>query len=157
MTFKDSGAEQAGFRFLFRNDRGVIDRSTWWKGTLPLVIIAAAARLGWSFVRPYTEDGLHPLTAVAAYLYLVAFGFATILLLVCEYNLSAKRFSDLRRPRALAAVLPLSLLFAGAFDWYLPRSDGALPQWSAWPVLGALLAVLLWNVFELGIRTSRPG
>ncbi len=149
--------EERGFRFLFRTDRGTIDRATWWRGTLPIAAIAILATFVWILVRPYTERGLEqpPLAVLAAYLYLLAFSFGLLVLLICEYNLSAKRFAACGRPRALAALLPLSLLLGGAFAWYLPRSQGALPGWTAWIAAVAVGGVLLWNVVELGLRAPR--
>ena len=148
---------ESGFRFLFRTDRGRIDRATWWRGTLPLALIALLATAGWLLVRPYTRDAIHqpPALAVLGYVYLLVFSFAALLLLVCEYNLSAKRFFARGRPRALAAGFPLALLFAGAMDWYIPRSGGSLPEWSIWPVLLVVVAVTAWHVVELGIRGGR--
>jgi hypothetical protein len=149
--------EKRGFRFLYRTDKGSIDRATWWKGTVPLAVIAVAATALWLVVRPYTHDALNqkPAMALMAYLYLLIFAFGTLLLLVCEYNLSAKRFFARGLPRALAAVFPLSLLLAGACDWYIPRSNGALPGWSIWLVLIVVAGVVIWNVIELGVRQVR--
>lgn len=152
-----SAGEGHGFRFLFRTDRGTITRATWWRGTLPIVGLILIATLIWRVVRPYTEHGLEqpPLAVLGAYLYLLAFAFGVLVLLVCEYNLSAKRFSARGLPRALASLLPLSLLLAGAFHWYLPRSQGLLPQWSAWVAGVALAGVVAWNIVELGWRDTR--
>lgn len=148
--------ERRGFSFLFRTDQGRIDRATWWRGTLPLAGIAALATAGWLAVRPYTHDALHqpPPLAVLGYIYLLAFSFATLILLVCEYNLSAKRFAARGKPRALAAALPATLLLAGTLDWYVPRSQGALPEHSMVLVMGVVAAVVLWNLVELGFRTD---
>jgi uncharacterized membrane protein YhaH (DUF805 family) len=148
------GPSERGFAFLFRTDRGRIDRTTWWWGTVPLATVGAVATAGWFAVRPFTHDAIRqpPALAVAGYLYLVVFAFAVMLLFICEYNLSAKRFHARGRPAALAAALPASALLAGAFAWYLPRSQGALPEWSFWAVLAAVGLVALWNVVELGVR-----
>ena len=148
--------EGRGFSFLFRTDQGRIDRATWWRGTIPLAAIAALSTLGWLAVRPYTHDALHqsPPLAVLGYVYLLTFSFATLILLVCEYNLSAKRFTARGKPRVLAAALPVSLLLAGTLDWYVPRSQGALPDHSMWVVMLMVAAVVLWNLVELGFRTD---
>jgi uncharacterized membrane protein YhaH (DUF805 family) len=152
-----AGSPAGGFTFLFRTDKGAIDRATWWRGTVPLAGIALVATVLWGLVRPYLENGLErpPLVVLGAYLYLLVFSFGTLLVLVCEYNLSAKRFAARGLPRALAAVLPLSLLAGGAFAWYLPRSEGAVPPWSAWLVGAVVLGVVAWNIVELGVRTRR--
>jgi uncharacterized membrane protein YhaH (DUF805 family) len=147
-------APEQGFAFLFRTDRGRIDRATWWRGTVPLALIGALATGGWLAVEPYTHDAIHqqPLLAVLGYIYLLVFAFATLLLFVCEYNLSAKRFSARGKPGALAALLPISVLLAGTLAWYLPRSQGALPDWSLWIALLVVALVALWNAVELGVR-----
>lgn len=148
--------EGRGFTFLFRTDQGVIDKATWWRGTLPLLLIAVVGTVGWRIAEPFTHDAIHqpPALAVFGYLYLLAFSFGILLLLICEYNLSAKRFAALGRPRALASVLPLTLLGAGAAAWYIPRSSGALPSWSLWPALAIVAAVMLWNVVELEVDNA---
>ena len=145
-----------GFAFLFRTDQGRIDRATWWRGTVPIALIGAAATAGWLAVSPYTHDALHqpPALALLGYLYLLAFAFAVLLLFICEYNLSAKRFAARGKPRALAAALPVSALLAGALAWYAPRSQGTLPTESAWLGMVVVAAVLIWNAVELGIRES---
>lgn len=142
------------FSFLFRTDRGVIDRATWWRGTLPLLLVGAIATWGWLAVRPFTHDAVNqaPGLAVTGYVYLLVYAFLVLLLFVCEYNLSAKRFHARGKPGALAALLPLASLLTGTFAWYLPRSQGALPDWSFWPVLLALGLVAGWNAVELGLR-----
>lgn len=149
--------EGRGFSFLFRTDQGRIGRATWWRGTLPLAAVGAVATAGWIAVRPLTRDAIHqpPALAVLGYLYVVGFAFAILLLFICEYNLSAKRFADRRRPRVLAAVLPACALAAGTLAWYVPRSQGSLPDWTVWLGLAAVLGVLAWNAVELGIRKDR--
>ena len=149
--------QDRSFRFLFRTDRGVIGRDTWWRGTVPLAIIGALATLGWLFLRPYTHDAITqpPALAVLAYVYLLVFSFGTIVLLICEYNLSAKRFVARGWPRAAASALPLALLLAGAMDWYVPRSQDALPSWSMGPVWVAVAVIVVWNIVELGVRNER--
>ena len=152
-----AGPDQHGFHFLFRTDRGTVGRATWWRGSLPLAAIAAVATIIWLLVRPYTVNGLDqpPLVILAAYLYLLAFSFGLLVLLICEYNLSAKRFTARGLPRALAGILPLTLLFGGAFAWYLPRAQDLLPGWTAWIAVAIVVGVLVWNVVELGIRAPR--
>lgn len=148
------------FFFLFRTDKGRVDRATWWRGTVPIAVLAGVGAMGWTLLRPYahhdlaTQAFIEPMTLVA-YLYLVLFAFAVILLAICEYNLSAKRFRDRRRPAALASVLPLSLLFGGAALWYVPNSSGDLPDWTVPLVLAAIALVAVWNVVELGVLRDR--
>ncbi len=153
-------AEAATFSFLFRTDKGRVDRAVWWRGTLPLVALVLVTTVGWELLEPYahhdlsTQPFIAPAT-IAAFTYLLVYAFALILVGVCEYNLSAKRFRDRGRPPALAAVLPLSLLFGAAVIWFIPRSFGSVPDWVAPVVIAALLAVAGWNVVELGIVRHR--
>lgn len=146
-----------GFFFLFRTDQGRIDRTTWWRGTLPLAALAVAGTLGWWALSPYAHHDLSdsafiaPLTIVA-YVYLLLYAFALILIGVCEYNLSAKRFRDRGLPAALAAALPLSLLFGSALVWFIPQSFDTIPAWAGPVTIVLVLAVAAWNVVELGLR-----
>jgi uncharacterized membrane protein YhaH (DUF805 family) len=153
-------SEPRNFFFLFRTDKGRIGRATWWRGTVPLALLALVGTLGWVLLQPYTDRDLAgqqsvgPMTILAD-LYLVVYSFAVILIAICEYNLSAKRFRDRDHPSALAAVLPLSLLVGSAVMWLIPRSFGSLPDWAAPVVIIILLLVALWNVVELGILKDR--
>lgn len=151
----------SGFFFLFRTDQGRIDRATWWRGTLPLTALAVAGTLGWWLLSPYAHHDLSdsafiaPLT-IMAYLYLLIYAFALLLIGVCEYNLSAKRFRERGLPAALAAVLPLSLLFGSALIWFIPQSFDTVPAWAGPVTLVLLVAVASWNVIELGLRQDAP-
>ena len=152
--------DRGTFYFLFRSDQGRIDRATWWRATLPLAALALFGTTGWWWLQPYAHHDLNetpflaPMTVVA-FAYLLVYTLAVILIVVCEYNLSAKRFRDRGRPGALAALLPLSLLVGGAVIWFIPRSFGAVPPWVAPVVIAALLLMVLWNVIELGVRPDR--
>lgn len=148
------------FDFLFRTDRGRIGGAVWWRGTIPLVLLAAVLTGGWMLLRPYASHDLSKTpfldaATLLAHAYLVCFAFAVILIAVCEYNLSAKRFRDRGRPAALAAILPLTLLVAGALIWFVPRSSGDLPEWTAPAALVVVLAVVVWNVVDLGFGPTR--
>ena len=97
-------AADGSFAFLFRTDRGRIDRATWWRGTVPLALIGAAGdrRLARGPSPTLTTPSISRLRlAVLGYVYLLVFTFATLLLFICEYNLSAKRFAA--RGRAAGA------------------------------------------------------
>ena len=145
----------AGFRFLYREDRGRISRAAWWRATLPLAALVALATAGWVAVRPYA---LHDLNSqpfidgatVGAYLYLATYAFGLILAAVCSYNVSAKRFRDRGRIGRWAAVLPLAALLTGALVWFIPQSLGDVPDWAGRVAEVALLAVAAWNVLDLG-------
>lgn len=152
-----AAAPRSGFFFLFRTDQGRIGRATWWRGTVPLAALAAAGTLGWRALSPYAHHDLSdsafiaPLT-IAAYLYLLVYAFALLLIGVCAYNLSAKRFRDRGLPAALAATLPLSLLFGAALVWFIPQSFDTIPAWAGPVTIALVLAVAVWNVVELGLR-----
>ena len=148
------------FFFLFQTDRGRIGRDVWWRGSIPLVLIAAALTGGWQLLRPYatadlTNSPLFGAATLLAYIYLAGFAFASILIAICEYNLSAKRFRDRGRPAALAAALPLSLLAAGALIGFVPRSLAALPDWTEPGALAIVLAIAAWNIVDLGFGQSK--
>lgn len=157
-----AAAPASGFSFLFRTDQGRIDRATWWRGTLPLLALAVAGTLGWWALSPYAHHDLSdsafiaPMTIVA-YVYLLLYAFALLLIGVCEYNLSAKRFRERGLPAALAALLPLSLLFGSALIWFIPQSFDTIPAWAGPATVVLLLAVAGWNVVELGVRRDASG
>ena len=153
-------SSEGTFFFLFRTDRGRIGRDVWWRGTIPLVLIAAVLTGGWMLLRPYAVHDLSKTpfingATLLAYAYLICFAFALILIAVCEYNLSAKRFRDRGRPASLAAVLPLTLFGAGALIWFIPHSFGDLPDWTALVAIAAVVAVAAWNVIDLGFGDTR--
>ena len=149
----------AGFRFLYREDRGRISRATWWRGTLPLAALVGLATAGWLALRPHAvhDLGTQPFidaATVAAYLYLAAYAFGLILAAVCSYNVSAKRFRDRGRPGRWAALLPLTAFLTGALVWFIPQSFGTVPGWAGHVAEAVLLAVAVWNVVELGFRPT---
>ena len=148
------------FFFLFRTDRGRVGRDVWWRGSIALALIATVLTGGWLLLRPFAAGDLasSPLFGAAtllAYVYLAGFAFASILIAICEYNLSAKRFRDRGRPAALAAVLPLSLLAAGALIGFVPASFGYMPGWAEPGALAIVLAIAAWNVVDLGFGQSK--
>ncbi|MDB5544401.1 MAG: hypothetical protein JWO64_1550, partial [Hyphomicrobiales bacterium] len=42
----------------------------------------------------------------------------------------------------------------GAAHWTAPRVPDMVPFWSPWVLDAGLIVVILWTVFELGIRSS---
>lgn len=141
--------------FLFRSDVGRIDAATWWRGTLVLLGIFAVLTIAWHVIEPYADHGLdtNPLFTIAiilANLYRLLYGFALIMILVSHYNLSAKRWRDIGLPAALAGLLLVLACVAGALHWLEPRVAPAMPH--AIPIVAdvALVAVLIWNIVELG-------
>ena len=148
-------AEQSRWSFLFRTDEGRIDAKTWWVNSALLVAIFAVITFGWILVRPYAEHDLatQPLftfSILAANLYRLVYGFACILLLVCFYNLSAKRWRDIGRPAALAGLLPFLASTAWALHWLEPRVGGEVPHFVVVLADILLYATLAWNLIELG-------
>lgn len=146
----------AGFRFLYREDRGRISRATWWRGVLPLAALVGAATAVWTLVRPYAVHDLatQPFidgATVGAYLYLALYAFGLILAAVCYYNVSAKRFRDRGRAGRWAAVLPLAAFLTGALVWFIPQSFGEVPAWAGRVADVVLLVVAVWNVLDLGV------
>ena len=144
-----------GFTFLFRHDEGVITRGLWWRGTLALLAPLAVLTLIWIVIGAGAHTGFDVSQAVIArtgltYLYLLAFAACILLIGVCQYNLSAKRFRARGRPPGLAGVLPLAALLTGAAHWLAPRLDGALPNWAVAVADVAMLAVIVWNLVDLG-------
>jgi uncharacterized membrane protein YhaH (DUF805 family) len=141
--------------FLFRTDAGRIDAPTWWRSTLLLVGIFVVLTIGWHLIQPYGDHDLDTtllftIGIFAANLYRLLYGFAVIMILICYYNLSAKRWRDIGRPAALAGLLPLLACIAGALHWIEPRVDPDMPH--AIPIAAdiTLAAVFVWNVIELG-------
>jgi uncharacterized membrane protein YhaH (DUF805 family) len=148
------------FHFMFRTDRGRIGRGLWWRGTLPLLAIGIVATFGWLQLRPFTNHDLTttPFIApatIAAFAYLIIYTFGLILIAVCHYNLSAKRFRDRGRPAAFAAALPASLFLCGALIWFIPRSFDVVPAWAAPVSLAVVGLVALWTVVDLGVLSGR--
>jgi uncharacterized membrane protein YhaH (DUF805 family) len=152
-------ADWKTFSFLFRTDKGRIDRGTWWRGIAPLIALTLLGTVGWELLSPYAHRDLAdtpflaPMTIVA-YVYLIVYAFALMLIAVCAYNLSAKRFNDRGLPGSLAALLPLSVLLGASLIWFIPQSFDAIPDWVEPVTLVAITMVAAWNVVELGIRTQ---
>lgn len=151
-----------GFRFLFRTDRGEITRETWWLGTAMTGGVVFVAAVIWFAIAPFANSdlsrrGLFDPTTLGVYLYLMVYAFIILLSGVCWYNLTAKRFRAMGRAPSLAG-LPLALaLFAGAAHWIAPRAPDMVPFWSPWVLDASLIVVILWTLYELGIRSSvRP-
>ncbi len=148
-------AEHSRLFFLFRTDEGQIDAKTWWVNSALLVAIFVVLTFGWSLVQPYAEHDLakEPLftfSILAANLYRLVYGFASILLLICFYNLSAKRWRAVGRPAALAGLLPFVTCITWALHWLEPRVGGEVPHFLVVIADILLIAILAWNVIELG-------
>lgn len=148
-------------RFLYRTEQGRIDAATWLRGAGALAAVLAPFMLIWLALSPYTAHDLAkdpffvPMTAVA-YTYVIIYAFIILLLAVSYVNLSAKRFRDLGRdwPVALAGLAPFMALVAGATHWLQPRVAEVMSVWWVWGVDAALLGVIAWTVYELGVKES---
>jgi uncharacterized membrane protein YhaH (DUF805 family) len=143
------------FSTLFRSDQGAIDAPAWWRGSLILGGIFAVLTLIWIGIEPVADQALattiaSTIVALMANLYRLAYGLACLLLLLCFYNLSAKRWRDLGRPAGFAGILPIIVTIAAALHWLEPRTGGETPH--ALVIAADMLgfAVLIWNVIELG-------
>jgi uncharacterized membrane protein YhaH (DUF805 family) len=149
-----------GLRFLYRNEEGVIDRRVWWLGVAPLASIIFVMTLVWFVLEPYSKRGLDerafldPMTIVA-YVYLLIFAFAVILIAVCFVILSMKRLRDRGRPPGLAGALPLAALLAGAANWLEPQIDGTIVPLLAILSWIALALALVWTIVEMGVLKGR--
>ena len=146
------------FGFLFRRDEGTIDRRTWWINALALAVPLALMTLVWNLIGEGahrvidTQSQLLDARTGFTYLYLLVFAAAILLAAVSYYNLSSKRFRARSLQPGLAGILPFCALITGAVHWMVPRVGDALPGWATWAVDAGLLAVLVWNMWELGVR-----
>jgi uncharacterized membrane protein YhaH (DUF805 family) len=148
-------AQQSGWSFLFRSDEGRVDAKTWRRNAALLLGIFAVLTFAWSLIEPYAHHDLatEPLFTfpiLAANLYRIFYGFASLLLLVCYYNLSAKRWRDIGRPPALAGLLPFVACIAWALHWLEPRVGGEIPHFIVILADVLLAVILIWSAFELG-------
>lgn len=149
------GAPEQGWSFLFRTEEGRIDAPTWRRNATLLLAVFAVLTLGWILIEPYAahdlaKEPLFTVSVLAANLYRLLYGFASLLLLVCYYNLSAKRWRDIGYPSSLAGLLPFLACVAAALHWLEPRVGGEIPHFVVVIADILLFAVLIWNVAALG-------
>jgi uncharacterized membrane protein YhaH (DUF805 family) len=156
---RDLAAKKSLF-FLYRADAGEIDAKTWIQGTLMLGGLLAVLTAGWIVLSPYAYHDLNvtPFFAVntfIAYLYLLFYAFAVLLIAISHYNLSAKRWRARGWPSSLAGLLPLLALFAAAAQWLQPRAPLDIASWQVAGIDILLAGVIVWNIVELGLRPFR--
>jgi len=148
------------FRFLYRQAEGAIGPGLWARASaLPVGLALALTALAWVVAPGSRNLATQPFISasiVAVHAYLIFYGFALILLAVAQYFVSAKRFNDLGMSPAWAGLAPFSLMLAGAAAWYQPRSEGAMPAWSVYPFHTLAIAIVGWNVVELGFAKRKP-
>jgi len=150
----------ARFRFLYRESEGFVDGREWALASvgpvgIALVLTIIAFVVAPNAPRDLAREAFVDPAVVARHAYLIAYSFALILCAVAEYFVSAKRFADRGKPPALAGLAPFSLLIAGAAYWYQPRSEGTAPEGLVYVFAALAVAVLAWNVVELGFGASR--
>ena len=145
--------------FLYRRAEGAIGRRDWALASLPPTVVLIVSTLIWLAIMPReTRDlsqGLIDFSVAARYLYLIVYAFVVILCAVAQYFVSAKRFADLGKPAALAGVAPFVVFFAAAANWYEPRSEGWAPHWTTLTLDVIAIAVVAWNIVELGFVKGR--
>ena len=152
-----------GFNFLYRSEEGAVDRKTWWLGVTLLGAVLFVLVMIWLVVRPWAGRGLDERAmidapTIVAYVYVMFFSFAVLLIAASYVNLTSKRFRSrgFNVLTAGLAGLPLVLLLLiGALNWLNMRMPGAVPQWIVYGVILACIASLVWHVAELGIRPDR--
>jgi uncharacterized membrane protein YhaH (DUF805 family) len=146
--------------FLFRTEEGRIGVKTWRRGTILLAAPLAILTAIWLVLEPYAYRDLSttaffaPMTLVA-YIYLLFYAFAVLLIAICYYNLSAKRWRDRARPASFAGLLPFFALLSGAMHWLQPRVADVIPFAYVVLVDLALVAIIGWNIVELGFLEER--
>ena len=80
------------------------------------------------------------------------FNILIILVYVCYYFVSAKRYNDLGKSPKLGLVLPAAI-YVVTFSPIL--TDQVLPVYGRWIVFAAFLAVAVWQVRDLGFRKGQ--
>jgi uncharacterized membrane protein YhaH (DUF805 family) len=147
------------FRFLYREAEGAIGPSLWRQASAwPVGIALAMTVVAWLLAPGPRDLGSQPffsLSIFAVHAYLIVYGFALFVLAVAQYFVSAKRFIDLGKSPAWAGLAPFCLLLAGAAAWFQPRSEGAMPAAAVWPFYALAVAVIVWNIAELGFGPSK--
>ncbi len=151
------------WRFLFRQEQGVIDARTWRLGALTLAAPMVAMTLLWFALLPYANKSLDeralldPLTIIA-YAYLMVFATAILLAAVSFYFLSAKRWRGLAKPASFAGLPLVAGLATGGAHWLQPRVSEVMPGAIVTACDVALIALIAWQLYELGFaRPPAPG
>ena len=146
-------------RFGFRTDQGLIDAKTWREGAALLAVVFAALTAIWLFLKPNAYRQMSPTSPLfewkvflTAFVYLLFYAFAVLLIGISFYNLSAKRLRARKLPTGLAGLVPLVALFSGAAHWLQPRVAEYLSHWYVTALDALLVGAIVWTVLELGFR-----
>jgi uncharacterized membrane protein YhaH (DUF805 family) len=156
-----AGAVFQNFRFLFRQESGRIDASTWRRAALLLAWPFFGGMILTHFLLAFAAGGFGKSAFVDVmifliYMFALVYVFIALLVLASFYNLNVKRLRDMGRPTELA-VLPLAALLGilpiAGFNVQFPDS---LPLWSTPFCLVICCAVLIGNIWVLARgETSR--
>jgi len=133
----------SNFHFLFREDKGRIGRATWWRACLGLAVIWLVVFAAYLFLGQgdISKVGLTAILTIA-----------TIMLGVCFYFVSAKRFQDLGQVASFALILPLVLLFDAAIHWMQPRLGATFPSVLTYAFDAATVLISGWTIWTLGFQ-----
>jgi uncharacterized membrane protein YhaH (DUF805 family) len=151
------------FRFLFREDKGNINRYTWWVATAALAAVLAIVGLlaaaliltagNVSANAATAQESITLLSILTQGVYLTAiFHILIILVFVCYYFVSAKRYNDLGKSPKLGLILPAALYLLIVSPILV---DQVLPVFGRWIMAVLFAAVALWQVYELGFRKGQ--
>jgi uncharacterized membrane protein YhaH (DUF805 family) len=145
------------FRFLFRNDKGTIDRRTWWVAMAALAIawiVVALLAAAVTLLADITgQETVSLLAALTRGVYLSAvFNILIILVYVCYYYVSAKRYNDLGLSPVRALILPAAIYVMTLSPLV---TDPLLPVYGRWIMHLVFLGVAVWQVYVLGFVKGR--
>jgi uncharacterized membrane protein YhaH (DUF805 family) len=145
------------FRFLFREDKGSIDRRTWWVAMAALAIawiIVALLSAAVTLLAEYAgQETVSVLAALTRGVYLSAvFNILIILVYVCYYYVSAKRYNDLGLSPVRALILPAAIYVLTLSP---SLTDPILPVYGRWIMQVLFLGVAAWQVYVLGFVKGR--
>lgn len=157
------GAHSA--RFLFRDDKGSIDRASWWRAMAVLVLALAvmgALVMALDDFLPKTPEAAEALVNRAAEthnsflsvpyyasLFVIDVSYVLMILIsVCIYFVGAKRCNDLGKPAQMALILPAAV-YVQIFSPII--SDQLLPVYGRWIVSAIVFAIVIWQVYLLGL------
>ncbi|WP_374305937.1 hypothetical protein [Methylocella sp.] len=145
----------------FRTQEGVLDAWTWRRGAAFLAVVLVFLTALWRLVEPYAYRVMTPTTPLfdwrvfAAYVYLIFYALAVLLIGISLYNISAKRLRARGLPTGLAGLVPLATLFWGAARWLQPRVAEQMSPWWVTGCAALLVGAVVWTALELGFREPR--